>query len=83
MPQLSYALFDADNHYHEPRDCFSRYIEPRFRDKAVRVVENENRRKEIRGGDKPIEFLDRIDSLPESEIHRIMRDNALGLVDRS
>ena len=32
---------DADNHYYEPRDCCSRYIDPRFRDRAVRVDEEE------------------------------------------
>ena len=25
-------LFDADNHYYEPRDAYTRHIEPRYRD---------------------------------------------------
>src|SRR3954453_15938871 len=29
-------LVDADTHYYEPRDCFTRYIDPEFADKAVR-----------------------------------------------
>jgi predicted TIM-barrel fold metal-dependent hydrolase len=33
---LGYALFDADNHYYEPRDCFTRHIESGFRDRAIR-----------------------------------------------
>jgi len=33
---VDYWLFDADNHYYEPRDCFTRHIEARFADKAVR-----------------------------------------------
>jgi len=36
MTRLAYGLFDGDNHYYEPRDAFTRYLEPRFRDKAVR-----------------------------------------------
>jgi predicted TIM-barrel fold metal-dependent hydrolase len=31
-------IFDADNHYYETRDAFSRYLDPRFADRAVRVV---------------------------------------------
>jgi hypothetical protein len=41
--RLGYPLFDADNHYYEPRDCFSRFIEPRHRDKAIHVVKAEIR----------------------------------------
>jgi predicted TIM-barrel fold metal-dependent hydrolase len=35
--RLGYGIFDADNHYYEPRDAFTRHLEPRFREKAVRV----------------------------------------------
>ena len=40
-------IFDADNHHYEPRDCFTRYMEPKFRDKAVRVIEGENARRMV------------------------------------
>ena len=30
MSALGYAMFDADNHYYEPDDCFTRHIEARF-----------------------------------------------------
>ena len=33
-------LFDADNHYYEPRDAFTRYMEPRHRDLAITMGEN-------------------------------------------
>ncbi|MFB4309695.1 amidohydrolase family protein [Actinomadura sp. GTD37] len=36
MPE--YRLIDADGHYYEPDDCFSRHIEARFKDDTVRVV---------------------------------------------
>jgi predicted TIM-barrel fold metal-dependent hydrolase len=32
---LDYGLFDMDNHFYEPADSFTRYIEPKFRDRAV------------------------------------------------
>ena len=32
-----YRLIDADGHYYEPDDCFSRHIEARFKDETVRV----------------------------------------------
>jgi hypothetical protein len=57
MAALDYLLFDADNHYYETRDCFTRYIEPRYRDKAIRsvVVDGVER---IVVGDKPFTFMD-------------------------
>ena len=30
MQALGYRLIDADEHYYEPDDCFSRHIEARF-----------------------------------------------------
>jgi predicted TIM-barrel fold metal-dependent hydrolase len=31
-------IIDADNHYYEPDDAFTRYIDPAFRDRAIHVV---------------------------------------------
>ena len=60
MSVLGYRFVDADNHYYETRDCFTRHMEPRFRDKAIRVepVPDDPRgRSEIWIGDKPFSFL--------------------------
>ena len=35
MANLDYRLFDADTHYYEPDDCFTRHIEARFRADTV------------------------------------------------
>ncbi|MFN8642672.1 MAG: amidohydrolase family protein [Candidatus Binatia bacterium] len=35
MTRLGYDLYDADTHYYEPDDCFTRHIEARFRDRTV------------------------------------------------
>jgi len=35
MYPLSYRIHDADNHYYEPDDCFTRHIESRFRRQTV------------------------------------------------
>ncbi|WP_426574470.1 amidohydrolase family protein [Aquihabitans sp. McL0605] len=32
-----YPLIDADGHYYEPDDCFSRHIEARYQDATIRV----------------------------------------------
>lgn len=53
---LQYQLFDADNHYYEPRDAFTRHIEPKWRDKAVRVIEEDGKDR-ILVGDRPFTFL--------------------------
>ncbi len=50
-------LFDADNHYYEPRDCYTRHIEPKYRDRAIHVVRDTDGREQIMVGDKPFTFL--------------------------
>ncbi|OHV39229.1 MULTISPECIES: amidohydrolase family protein [Pseudofrankia] len=39
---MDYALIDADGHYYEPDDCFSRHIEARYRDATIRVRRGED-----------------------------------------
>src|SRR5260370_8301009 len=34
---MEYRLIDADEHYYEPDDCFSRHIEARFKDQTISV----------------------------------------------
>ena len=36
------TVFDADNHYWEPSDAFTRHRDPKFLDRGVRVVEEDN-----------------------------------------
>ena len=71
MAALDPPLFDADNHYYEPRDCFSRYIEPAFRDQAIQVRRGEDGREETWIGDKPFTFLQ------NREYDRAMKPGAL------
>lgn len=35
MTTLDYPLYDADTHYYEPDDCFTRHIEARWREETV------------------------------------------------
>ncbi len=35
------SIFDADNHYWETSDAFTRYRDPKFKDRGVRVAEHE------------------------------------------
>jgi len=53
-----FALVDADNHYYEPRDAFTRYIEPRHRDKAVHVERDRDGRERVMVGARPFTFLE-------------------------
>ena len=39
MTALGFLAFDADNHYYEALDAFTRHIEPRFRKRAVQWAE--------------------------------------------
>ncbi|MBV1906429.1 MAG: amidohydrolase, partial [Pseudomonadales bacterium] len=40
---IDYPIIDADQHYYEPDDCFSRYIEPKFKDRTITVVRGESK----------------------------------------
>jgi predicted TIM-barrel fold metal-dependent hydrolase len=51
------GLCDADNHYYEPRDCYTRHIEAKFSDRAIVVVPGDGGRDEILVGDRPFTFL--------------------------
>jgi predicted TIM-barrel fold metal-dependent hydrolase len=35
---MEFGIFDADNHYYEPRDAFTRHLDPALRERAVHVV---------------------------------------------
>ncbi|MGI9289602.1 MAG: amidohydrolase family protein [Pseudomonadales bacterium] len=37
MSELAYKIIDADNHYYEPDDCFTRHIEAKYKHKTIRV----------------------------------------------
>ncbi|SEP10664.1 amidohydrolase family protein [Trujillonella endophytica] len=39
---MDYRLIDADGHYYEPDDCFTRHIESRFADRTITVVRGED-----------------------------------------
>lgn len=41
MTTIDYPIFDADNHYYEPDDCFTRHIEERFRKETVWIDRQE------------------------------------------
>ena len=36
------GLWDADNHYYETRDCFTRYLDPEFAGRTVQMVTGED-----------------------------------------
>ncbi|KPM55924.1 amidohydrolase [Frankia sp. R43] len=46
----SYRPIDADNHYYESLDAFTRHLDPRFRHRAVQVVQAGKRVQLIMGG---------------------------------
>ena len=50
-------IFDADNHYYEPPDCFTRFMPGDRLDEAVRVVED-GAGARVMVGDRPFTFLD-------------------------
>lgn len=56
MGGFDYGLYDADNHYYEPPDCFTRHLPADRLDAGVRLVgEGEDAR--VMVGDRPFTFL--------------------------
>ena len=51
--RLGYGLVDADNHYYEPYDCFTRHIEKRYADRVVHHVMHDDGLHRTYIGDKP------------------------------
>ena len=57
--ELSLKIVDADNHYYEPDDAWTRHIEPAFRDRAVHVVRGDDGVGRPYFGTQPLYYLDR------------------------
>lgn len=54
---FDYGLFDADNHYYEATDCFTRFIDPKFRDRAIELRESDAGQRQVFVGKRPFTFL--------------------------
>ena len=57
QPKLGYRLIDADNHYYEPYDCFTRHLEPGFADRSVHVVKDERGLGRLYFGNRKLGFM--------------------------
>jgi predicted TIM-barrel fold metal-dependent hydrolase len=54
---LREGLWDADNHYYETRDCFTRYLDPEFAGRTVQAVKGEDGQETIVVDGRPFTFL--------------------------
>lgn len=72
---LGYPLFDADNHFYETPDCFSRHIESKYADKAITATRQGDGEWVVKVGDKPYNFMDvKFDKTnPPGSMHEILR----------
>ena len=57
IAQINYPLIDADQHYYEPDDCFTRYIDPKFRDRAITVVRGQSKFAQVHFMGKRLKFF--------------------------
>jgi len=48
-----YPLFDADNHYYEPENCIVDWVDPQYRDRALRATRRPDGTREVLFGDAP------------------------------
>jgi len=80
MAQIDYSLIDIDHHYYEPDDCCTRYLEPKFRDRAIHIDTLDGERAWFLG-DRPLNFdrrpLDWV--LEPGDLRRMLPLRAAGL----
>ena len=50
MAELPFLMFDCDNHYYEALDAFTRYLEPKYRKRAMQWVTLNGRQRLLVGG---------------------------------
>ncbi len=55
--KINYPLIDADQHYYEPDDCFTRYLEPAFRDRTVTIVRGQSKFAQVHIAGKRMKFF--------------------------
>jgi predicted TIM-barrel fold metal-dependent hydrolase len=58
VSNVGYQLFDSDSHVYEPRDAFTAYIDPKFRDQALRAVRDDDGTEIVVVGDRVMTFTD-------------------------
>jgi predicted TIM-barrel fold metal-dependent hydrolase len=56
--RLPYGLVDADNHYYEPKDCFTRFLTPAEQLRSVRYETGDDGQERIWVGDRLFTFLE-------------------------
>jgi predicted TIM-barrel fold metal-dependent hydrolase len=79
MSGLNYLLFDADNHYYETPDCFTRYIDPGDAEKAITAQRTEDGGWSVMVGAHPYRFMDvKFDKTnPPGSMHELLRNKAI------
>ena len=65
--ELAFKINDADNHFVEPVDMYERYIDPKFRDKAVRFVTDHDGQRIQLFGSRPSKLGFTRESAPQTE----------------
>jgi predicted TIM-barrel fold metal-dependent hydrolase len=54
---FDFEPIDADNHYYEPLDAFTRHLDPRFKQRGVQVVTDERQHKQLLIGGRVNRFV--------------------------
>src|SRR5438105_15894190 len=57
LNELGFTLIDADNHYYEPHDAFTRHMEPAWRDRGFRWFTNEAGNRRLLIGDRLLRMI--------------------------
>lgn len=79
MSELDYLIFDADNHYYETPDCFTRHMAPVDAERAISAQLNATGEWSVRVGDRPYHFMDvKFDKTnPPGSMHELLRKKSV------
>ncbi len=55
---LDYRIVDIDNHFYEPRDSFTRYLDKASHDRAVRAESLDDGREVFLAADREVTFIE-------------------------
>ncbi|WP_375501598.1 amidohydrolase family protein [uncultured Jatrophihabitans sp.] len=68
---LDYLMIDADTHYYEPADCFTRFMDPKLRESAITIEINERGFETITWNGKQLEIVE------PGFFHKVLRPGSL------
>ncbi len=79
MADLDFLVFDADNHYYEAEDAFTRHVDRRMQARCTQWAEIKGRKRASRCA---TDYVRELEGFSDAEVRQLMRESAMGLSER-